>query len=129
MPKQILSWQSKFSKFCRRTCFHILMFLVSLLKRNLLSYWKWKNFEEKNCPFMTSKNRDLFFIFVNKQIFFEEYVEMELKIIPIICEWFFEWQKQNIAMVTFKQAPITSRYKTPIKNYRSSTLCELIRLV
>ena len=51
----------------------------------------------------------LFLTFVNKEIFFQEYVEMELKIIFVIFEVFFEWQKQNITVVAFKQASITCR--------------------
>ena len=35
----------------------------------------------------------LFLTFVNKEIFFQEYVEMELKIFFIIFEGFFDWQK------------------------------------
>ena len=35
----------------------------------------------------------LFLIFVNEEIFFQEYIEMELKIFFIIFEEFFEWQK------------------------------------
>ena len=52
-----LNWVS----FCRRSPLHVLMFPISLLKRNLWSYWKWQTFEEKIWPFfMTSKTRDLF---------------------------------------------------------------------
>ena len=35
----------------------------------------------------------LLLIFVNEEIFFQEYIEMELKIFFIIFEEFFEWQK------------------------------------
>ena len=34
---------------------------------------------------------------------------MELKVFFIMSEGFFEWQKQNVAIVTFKQASITCR--------------------
>ena len=35
----------------------------------------------------------LFLIFVNKEIFFERFIEIELKIFLITSEGFFEWQK------------------------------------
>ena len=95
-------------RFCRRTSLHVLMFPVSLLKKNLWSNWKWQTFvwcQKIKIFFMTH----LFLTFVNKEIFFQEYVGMELKIIFIIFEVFFEWQKQNITVVTFKQASITCR--------------------
>ena len=44
---------------CRRNSLHALMFPISLLKKNLGSYWKWQTFERKIGPFfMTSKSRD-----------------------------------------------------------------------
>ena len=57
------------------TCFiHALVFLISLLKRNLWWYWKWQTSEGKIWPFfMMSKNWNLFSlfaIFFNKKIFF-----------------------------------------------------------
>ena len=64
----------------------------------------------------------LFLIFVNYEIFFQEYIEMELteaatfftehlrataselRIFFITSEGFFEWQKQNIAIITLLHA-------------------------
>ena len=65
----------KDSPFWWVTCFiHALVFLISLLKRNLWWYWKWQTFEGKIWPFfMMSKNWNLFSlfaIFFNKKIFF-----------------------------------------------------------
>ena len=85
---------------CRCTSLHVLMFPISLLKRNLSSYWKWQTFEGKiSSFFMTLKKwtfiflkTHLFLIFVNMEIFFQEYIEMELKIFFIIFEGIFEWQ-------------------------------------
>ena len=46
---------------CRRASLHVLMFPISLLERNLWSYWKCQTFDGKIWPFfMTSKIRDLF---------------------------------------------------------------------
>ena len=49
---------------------------------------------------MTSKKKrfiflitHLFLIFVDKEIFFQEYIEMELKAVFLIFEEFFKWQK------------------------------------
>ena len=72
----------------------LLLFPVFLLKSNLLLYRKWKTFEGKNWPFfMTSKKyrfiflvTHLLFIFVDKEIFFQEYTEMKLKTFFIIFE-------------------------------------------
>ena len=59
--------------FCIHTSLQVLLFLISLLKRNLRLHWKWQTFEEKISPFfMTSKKKEilflthLFLIFVNK---------------------------------------------------------------
>ena len=65
----------KDSAFWWETCFiHALVFLISILKRNLWWYWKWQTFEGKIWPFfMISKNWNLFSlfaIFFNKKIFF-----------------------------------------------------------
>ena len=56
-------------------------------------------------------------------------METESKLFFIIFEGLFERQKQNIAIVTFKQASITCKkimhtLHEP-RNYRHSTLCEL----
>ena len=52
----------------------------------------------------------LLLIFVNKKVFFQEYIEIELKIFFIIFEGFFdELPKQSVAIVTFKQVSITCR--------------------
>ena len=72
----------------------LLLFPVFLLKSNLLLYRKWKTFEGKIWPFfMTSKRyrfiflvTHLLFIFVDKEIFFQEYTEMKLKTFFIIFE-------------------------------------------
>ena len=52
----------------------------------------------------------LFVIFIKEDIFLQEYMEMELKTFFIIFEECFKWEKQNIAIITFKQASITHRY-------------------
>ena len=85
---------------CIRILLHVLMFPISLLKRNLWSYWKWQSFNEKIWPiFIPPKNRGLFsslricFLYLLTTIFFQEYIEMELKRFYIIFEGFFEWQK------------------------------------
>ena len=58
---------------------------------------------------------------------------MELKIFFITFKRFLEWQKESIAIITFKQASITCRQRVHIlyepRNYRYSTLCELTGLV
>ena len=51
----------------------------------------------------------LLVIIVDKEVFFQEYIEMESKTFFIIFEEFFKWQKQNIAIVTFKQTSILCR--------------------
>ena len=51
----------------------------------------------------------LLVIIVDKEVFFQEYIEMESKTFFIIFEGFFKWQKQNIAIVTFKQTSILCR--------------------
>ena len=70
-------WEAalKDSAFWWVTCFiHALVFLISLLKRNLWWYWEWKTFEGRIWPFfMMSKNWNLFSlfaIFLNKKFFF-----------------------------------------------------------
>ena len=45
----------------------------------------------------------------NKKYFFQEYIEMELKIFFITVKGFFEWQNLNVAIITFKHAFITCR--------------------
>ena len=68
-------------RFCGRTSLHILTFPISLLKRNMYLYWKWKSFERKIWPFfMASKTRDLFFYNTFISYLFQENIEMELKI-------------------------------------------------
>ena len=47
--------------FSIRMSLHVLMCPISLLKRNLWSYWKWQNFEKKFAIFMVSK-KDTFFL-------------------------------------------------------------------
>ena len=42
----------------------------------------------------------MFLIVVENEIFFQEYIEMELKIFFMIFGGFLEWQKQSIAIVT-----------------------------
>ena len=73
----------------------------------------------------------LIFIFVNTD-FFQDYIEIESKIFFIIFE-IFGIEKQNIAILTFKQASITCRQVVHIlhepRNYRYNTLCELTLLV
>ena len=61
MPKQILSWQSKFNEFLQTCLLARSNVPISLLERNLWSYWKCQTFDGKIWPFfMTSKIRDLF---------------------------------------------------------------------
>ena len=74
MLKQILSQQPKFKK----------------------SYLLATSFESEKLL------QEKILIFV--EIFFQEYIDLGLKIFSVISEGFFEWQKQNIAIVTFKQA-------------------------
>ena len=82
----------------KRTFLYALMFLVSLLKKNLWPYWKLQTFEGKIWYFFTTSQKKkkkprLFLIFVNKEIFSQLYREMELKIFFITSEGIFEWQK------------------------------------
>ena len=68
-------------RFCRRTSLHILTFPISLLKRNMDSYWRWKTSERKIWPFfVASINRDLFLYNTFISYLFQENIEMELKI-------------------------------------------------
>ena len=54
-----LNWRG----FRRHTSLHVLMFPISLLKRNLSLYWKWQTFEGKVWPlFMTSKKKRFIFL-------------------------------------------------------------------
>ena len=108
MPKQILSWQSKFNKILQTYLLARSNVPRFSTKKESVIKLKMTNFvwcQKTKIFFMTH----LFLTFVNKEIFFQEYVGMELKIIFIIFEVFFEWQKQNITVVTFKQASITCR--------------------
>ena len=92
---------------CRRTSLHVLMFPISLLKRNL---WKWRSKEQFGRFSWHQKSRfvflitHLFLIFVSKEFF--KYIEMGLKTFLIIFKGFFEWQKSNIAIVTLSHADI-----------------------
>ena len=52
----------------------------------------------ENCKLWTKKC-----LIFNEKIFFQEYIEMELKSFFIIFEGFFAWQKQSIAIVILKQ--------------------------
>ena len=97
--KQILSWQSKFHKFLQ-TDLPARSNVPHFYTKTLSSYWKWKTLEGKSLAiFHDAKNRfiflitHLFLVFVNKDIFFEKYTEMELKMFFIIFAGFFEQQK------------------------------------
>ena len=48
--------------FCRRISLHVIIFPISLLKRNMWSYWKWLTFEGNIWSFFirSNKNRNLF---------------------------------------------------------------------
>ena len=54
-----------------------------LYNQNLISFYR--------CTLFSLQH--LFLIFADEGTFFQEYVEMELKIFLIIFEEFFEWQK------------------------------------
>ena len=75
------------------------MFPISLLKKNCDHIEIDKHLKENLAVFHDVKKRfiflitHLFLIFVNKENFFQEYIEMELKLFSIIVEGFFEWQK------------------------------------
>ena len=60
------------TSFCSLTILELIIFPISLLKRNLPSYWKWQTLEGKIWPvLMTSKNRDLFcFLYLLSRWFF-----------------------------------------------------------
>ena len=67
--------------FCIRTSLPVLIFPISLLKRNHIE----TNFWRKFCHFPWRQkyrvffiNTNLFLIFDSKEIFFQEYIEMEL---------------------------------------------------
>ena len=92
--QQLDKWQNEYYpdnlnliSFCSRISLHVLMVLVSLLKRNLRLYWKWQTFEVKIWLFFrTSKDKYLFLIFANKETLFPEHIKMELKIFFIMLE-------------------------------------------
>ena len=94
--QQLDKWQNEYYpdnlnliSFCSRISLHVLMVLVSLLKRNLRLYWKWQTFEVKIWLFFrTSKDKYLFLIFANKETLFPEHIKMELKIFFIMFEGF-----------------------------------------
>ena len=94
--QQLDKWQNEYYpdnlnliSFWSRISFHVLMVLISLLKRNLTLYWKWQTFEVKIWLFFrTSKNKYLFLIFANKETLFREHIKMELKIFFIMFEGF-----------------------------------------
>ena len=52
------------TNFCRRTSLHVLMFPISLVKKNLWSYWKWQMFAGNLSIFHEIKN-------FNKKYFFK----------------------------------------------------------
>ena len=117
MPKRTLSWQSEFNKFSQTCLLARCNAPRCFAKKESVIILKMTNFWRKNLAIFhdVKKKRFIFFIthlfliFVNKEIFFQEYILMELKIFFIIFERFFKWQKKDIAKVTFKQACITCR--------------------
>ena len=73
--------------FCRRTSLHALMLPISLLK--MTNFWR-KNKTIFHEVFLIAP---LFLIFVNKEIFMKNILELELEIFFIISEGFFDLQK------------------------------------
>ena len=109
MPKRTLSRQSKFNRFLQTyllACSNVPRFSTkkicdhveseALLKKKY-GHFLWR--QKIEIFFMAH----LFLIFVSKEIFLKNGIEMELKIFFIIFEVFFEWQKWSITLVTFKQ--------------------------
>ena len=105
----------------------IILKMTNFRRRNLAVFHNTKKKKLRFIFLMTY----LIFIFVNTD-FFQDYIEIESKIFFIIFE-IFGIEKQNIAILTFKQASITCRQVVHIlhepRNYRYNTLCELTLLV
>ena len=86
--------------FCSLTSLKLVMFPISVRKRNLWSFWKWLTSEEKIWGYFMTSRKEIYFSY-NKFLsyicwqgdFFHKYIEMGLKILFIIFEGFFEWQK------------------------------------
>ena len=117
MPKRTLSWQPEFNK-CSQSylgaTFNVPHFATkkeSMIMFQMTNFWR-KNldiFHEVKVKRFIFLITHLLVIIVDKEIFFQEYIEMESKTFFIIFEGFFKWQKQNIAIVTFKQTSILCR--------------------
>ena len=117
MPKRILSWQPEFDK-CSQSylaaTFNVPHFATkkeSMIMFQMTNFWR-KNldiFHEVKVKRFIFLITHLLVIIVDKETFFQEYIEVESKTFFIIFEGFFKWQKQNIAIVTFKQTSILCR--------------------
>ena len=76
------------------------------------SFCKWQNKYYPYNPNLISFCRHTFFflitnlfvIFVYEEIFFQNCIEMELKMFFTIFEEWLEWEKQKIAIITFKRS-------------------------
>ena len=99
--KQILSWKSKFNKYLQRYLLarsnvpHFSTKKESGIILKMTNFWRknvaiFHEVKKKKFVFLTTS---LFLMFVNKEIFLKEYIEMELKIFFIISEGCSEWQK------------------------------------
>ena len=117
MPKWILSWQLEYNRFLQSYLLttsnvpHFATKKESMIMFQMTNFWR-KNldiFHEVKIKRFIFLITHLFVIFVDKETFFQEYIEMESKTFFIIFEGFFKWQKQNIAIVTFKQTSILCR--------------------
>ena len=101
-------------------------------KRHGIKKWqstRWRPKIETSFP-----NNTFYFLYLlTRNIFSRKYKWDGIKKIFIIFEGFFEWQKWNIAIETFKQTSITWKWIIHIlceaRNYRYITMYELTRLV